>query len=140
MAKVKLICGKIGSGKSWYARRSIAAFGGLLFKGLAGFEEDVYKRQHQHRPDRHFSLGGRFVRQTESQPHIRFIRLCEAALFRPDHDGCPTMLDTTFRAVMASNPARLRKMCIRDSPIYIGRWTQCLLASAGGPTAKSPGP
>ena len=39
MAKVKLICGKIGSGKSWYARRSIAAFGGLLFKGLAGFEE-----------------------------------------------------------------------------------------------------
>ena len=39
MAKVKLICGKIGSGKSWYARRSIAAFGGLLFNGLAGFEE-----------------------------------------------------------------------------------------------------
>ena len=38
MAKVKLICGKIGSG-SWYARRLIAAFGGLLFKGLAGFEE-----------------------------------------------------------------------------------------------------
>ncbi len=26
------------------------------------------------------------------------------------------------------------------TPISIGRWTQCLPASAGGPTAKSPGP
>lgn len=30
MAKVKLICGKIGSGKSWYAQRLKAASGGLL--------------------------------------------------------------------------------------------------------------
>ena len=93
---------------------------------------------HQHRPDRHFSLGGRFVRQTESQPHIRFIRLCEAALFRPDHDGCPTMLDTTFRAVMASNPARLRmtvgesRICPTrlgteraENPLPTGRRTAC---------------